>query len=100
MSVAAVVLKRTLQNGPIHLLSNYSLDENQYAWSTVADYVWLDQPVYVGSLLHDFYSHVYFSGTGYSTADADGYGELTTTFRLLLYESDASFSAERGPAGC
>ncbi|KAI9568045.1 alpha beta-hydrolase [Boletus coccyginus] len=45
------------ENGPIQILSNYSAAENQYAWSTVADYVWIDQPV----------------GTGFSTADADGY---------------------------
>lgn len=36
-----------VQNGPIRISSNYSLFENQYAWSTVADYVWIDQPVYV-----------------------------------------------------
>ncbi|KAF8556411.1 alpha/beta-hydrolase [Imleria badia] len=44
------------ENGPLHVLANYSLVENQYAWSTVADYVWIDQPV----------------GTGFSTVDADG----------------------------
>ena len=35
------------QNGPIHISSNGSLFENPYAWTTVADYVWIDQPVYV-----------------------------------------------------
>ncbi|KAF8119525.1 Alpha/Beta hydrolase protein [Boletus edulis] len=44
------------ENGPIHILSNYSVVQNQYAWSTVADYVWIDQPV----------------GTGFSTVGADG----------------------------
>ncbi|KAG6377286.1 Alpha/Beta hydrolase protein [Boletus reticuloceps] len=44
------------ENGPIHILSNYSVVQNQYAWSTVADYVWVDQPV----------------GTGFSTVGADG----------------------------
>ncbi|KAG6379588.1 Alpha/Beta hydrolase protein [Boletus reticuloceps] len=46
-----------IENGPIHLLSNYSLVQNPYAWSTVADYVWMDQPV----------------GTGFSTVDINGY---------------------------
>ncbi|KIJ59226.1 hypothetical protein HYDPIDRAFT_118758 [Hydnomerulius pinastri MD-312] len=45
------------ENGPIHISNDYSLFENQYAWSTVADYVWIDQPV----------------GTGFSTADSNGY---------------------------
>ncbi|KAN0088673.1 Alpha/Beta hydrolase fold [Tylopilus felleus] len=45
------------ENGPIHISSDYSLFENQYAWTNVADYVWVDQPV----------------GTGFSTADSNGY---------------------------
>jgi hypothetical protein len=40
------------QNGPIHISNNYSLFENHYAWSTIADYVWIDQPVYVVILSH------------------------------------------------
>ena len=40
------------QNGPLHILANYSLVESQYAWSTVADYVWIDQPVYVRILVN------------------------------------------------
>ena len=43
---------RAFQNGPLHILANYSLVENQYAWSTVADYVWIDQPVYVRILVN------------------------------------------------
>jgi carboxypeptidase C (cathepsin A) len=35
------------QNGPIHISSNGSLFENPYTWTNVADYVWIDQPVYV-----------------------------------------------------
>ncbi|KAG0699895.1 alpha beta-hydrolase [Suillus ampliporus] len=45
------------ENGPIHVQNNYSLFENQYAWNTVADYVWIDQPV----------------GVGFGTADSTGY---------------------------
>ncbi|KAG9312814.1 Alpha/Beta hydrolase protein [Chiua virens] len=45
------------ENGPIQISNNYSLFENQYAWTNVADYVWIDQPV----------------GTGFSTADSTGY---------------------------
>ncbi|KAH0836523.1 Alpha/Beta hydrolase protein [Lanmaoa asiatica] len=39
------------ENGPIHISNNYTLFENQYAWTTVADYVWVDQPVYVPTAL-------------------------------------------------
>ncbi|KAH0834746.1 Alpha/Beta hydrolase protein [Lanmaoa asiatica] len=39
------------ENGPISILNNYSAAENQYAWTNVADYVWIDQPVYVGVLI-------------------------------------------------
>ena len=64
------------QNGPLHILANYSLVENQYAWSTVADYVWIDQPVYVRILVNvEVDTTVYYSGTGFSTVDADGLGE-------------------------
>ncbi|KAF8142101.1 Alpha/Beta hydrolase protein, partial [Boletus edulis] len=45
-----------IENGPLHITSNYSVVENEYAWSTVADYVWIDQPV----------------GTGFGTVDASG----------------------------
>jgi len=50
---AIAALTHEPQNGPIQILSNYSAVENQYAWSTVADYVWIDQPVYVDLHLHD-----------------------------------------------
>ncbi|KAH0834739.1 Alpha/Beta hydrolase protein [Lanmaoa asiatica] len=56
-SIVIVILTCVPQSGPIQLFSNYSAFENQYAWTTVADYVWIDQPV----------------GTGFSTADANGY---------------------------
>ncbi|KAH7910092.1 alpha beta-hydrolase [Hygrophoropsis aurantiaca] len=45
------------ENGPLHVSNNYSLFENEYSWSTIADYVWIDQPV----------------GVGFGTADSDGY---------------------------
>ncbi|KAK7691074.1 hypothetical protein QCA50_006177 [Cerrena zonata] len=45
------------ENGPIHVQSNYSLVENPFSWNTLADAIWIDQPV----------------GTGYSTSDTTGY---------------------------
>jgi hypothetical protein len=33
------------KNGPIHVQNDYSAFENEYAWTSVADYVWIDQPV-------------------------------------------------------
>ncbi|KAF8550322.1 alpha beta-hydrolase [Imleria badia] len=53
---ASSLLGLLFEIGPLRVLANYSLVENQYAWSTVADYVWIDQPV----------------GTGFSTVDTDG----------------------------
>ncbi|KAG6374652.1 Alpha/Beta hydrolase protein [Boletus reticuloceps] len=47
VSSALVVFTCAPQNGPLHITSNYSVVENKYAWSTVADYVWIDQPVCV-----------------------------------------------------
>ncbi|KAG9311823.1 Alpha/Beta hydrolase protein [Chiua virens] len=45
------------ENGPIRIRSDYSVVENKYSWTNVADYVWIDQPV----------------GTGFSTVDIDGH---------------------------
>ncbi|KAG9311509.1 Alpha/Beta hydrolase protein [Chiua virens] len=53
---ASSLLGLLFENGPIHIQSDYSAVENGHAWTSVADYVWIDQPV----------------GTGFSTADADG----------------------------
>jgi len=39
------------QNGPIYIQNDYSVSENQYSWTKVADYVWIDQPVYVHHLV-------------------------------------------------
>ncbi|KAJ4473583.1 alpha beta-hydrolase [Lentinula aciculospora] len=46
------------ENGPMRINGDYSMTSNtESSWDTVADYVWIDQPV----------------GTGFSTADEDGY---------------------------
>ncbi|KIY51939.1 alpha/beta-hydrolase, partial [Fistulina hepatica ATCC 64428] len=45
------------ENGPIRIAPNYSASRNEYAWSNLTDFFWIDQPV----------------GVGYATADADGY---------------------------
>ncbi|KAI0083180.1 Alpha/Beta hydrolase protein [Irpex rosettiformis] len=36
------------ENGPLHVSENYSLFANKFGWNTLADYVWVDQPVGVG----------------------------------------------------
>lgn len=44
--------------GPMRINGDYSMSSNtNLSWNTVADYVWVDQPV----------------GTGFSTADETGY---------------------------
>ncbi|EIW79100.1 alpha beta-hydrolase [Coniophora puteana RWD-64-598 SS2] len=45
------------ENGPIQIANDYSAFQNNYAWTTIADYVYIDQPV----------------GVGFGTADSDGY---------------------------
>ncbi|KAI0338858.1 alpha/beta-hydrolase [Trametopsis cervina] len=46
------------ENGPIQMTpGTKNLTKNQYAWSGLVDYFWIDQPV----------------GVGFSTADANGY---------------------------
>lgn len=45
------------ENGPIRINPDYSATANNYSWNKVADYIWIDQPV----------------GTGFSTADSNGY---------------------------
>lgn len=51
-----------LENGPIHI-NDFSTDEsphaNQFSWHTLSDIFYIDQPV----------------GTGYATADSDGYAD-------------------------
>ncbi|KAJ7180968.1 Alpha/Beta hydrolase protein [Mycena filopes] len=46
-----------LENGPIRIANDGTISANKYSWDTVADYIWIDQPV----------------GVGFSTADAAGY---------------------------
>ncbi|KAJ7463398.1 Alpha/Beta hydrolase protein [Mycena galericulata] len=46
-----------LENGPIRIAADGTISANTYSWDTVADFIWIDQPV----------------GTGFSTADAAGY---------------------------
>ncbi|KAF5315989.1 hypothetical protein D9758_018113 [Tetrapyrgos nigripes] len=45
------------ENGPIRIGPDYGATANEFSWNTIADYIWIDQPV----------------GTGFSTADIDGY---------------------------
>ncbi|KAI1792416.1 alpha/beta-hydrolase [Ganoderma leucocontextum] len=45
------------ESGPIHITSNGSWVANSFSWNTLADTIWIDQPV----------------GTGYSTSDRQGY---------------------------
>ncbi|KAF7798025.1 hypothetical protein EIP86_009237 [Pleurotus ostreatoroseus] len=45
------------ENGPLHIRYDYSMFYNNYSWDHLADYFWIDQPV----------------GTGWATADADGF---------------------------
>ncbi|KIJ35084.1 hypothetical protein M422DRAFT_233049 [Sphaerobolus stellatus SS14] len=45
------------ENGPIHVANNLSLVKNEFGWNTLADTIWVDQPV----------------GVGYATADSKGY---------------------------
>jgi len=54
---ASSMLGLMLENGPIHVLEDGSLTQNNWSWSQLVDYIWVDQPV----------------GTGYSTADTTGY---------------------------
>ncbi|PIL29186.1 hypothetical protein GSI_09235 [Ganoderma sinense ZZ0214-1] len=51
------MLGLAVENGPIHVLPNYTWTVNPYSWNQLADTIWIDQPV----------------GTGFSTADSTGY---------------------------
>ncbi|KAJ7258257.1 alpha/beta-hydrolase [Mycena rebaudengoi] len=47
----------TTENGPIQLQPNGTWFTNEFSWNTLADTIWIDQPV----------------GTGFSTSDSKGY---------------------------
>ncbi|KAI0787985.1 alpha/beta-hydrolase [Fomes fomentarius] len=47
----------TTENGPIHVQTDGTWVHNNFSWNTLADTIWIDQPV----------------GTGFSTADSTGY---------------------------
>jgi hypothetical protein len=54
------------KNGPIHVQNDYSAFENEYAWTSVADYVWIDQPVYVLPFLFNVFDRVHPSAASAS----------------------------------
>ncbi|KAI0773268.1 Alpha/Beta hydrolase protein [Trametes elegans] len=45
------------ENGPFRVNPDSSVEKNNYSWSNLADYFWVDQPV----------------GVGFATAESDGY---------------------------
>lgn len=51
------------QNGPIHIRPDFSAVSNNVSWDHLADYVWIDQPVYaffarVNAAVIERYCHV------------------------------------------
>ncbi|CDO75095.1 hypothetical protein BN946_scf185010.g20 [Trametes cinnabarina] len=81
------LLGLSTENGPIHVLSNGSWVVNPLSWNTLADTIWIDQPV----------------GTGFSTADTKGYGMVVLPFpsgnpcNLLSLVADEDQMAEDFP---
>ncbi len=77
----AVVCVLTIpQNGPIHVLSNGSWVLNPFSWNSLADTIWIDQPVGAHFTLGFGSSRCAdgrYVGTGFSTSDAKGYGEFS-----------------------
>ncbi|KAK7685695.1 hypothetical protein QCA50_011039 [Cerrena zonata] len=51
------LLGALFENGPLQIQDDYTMAANNWSWSNLADYVWIDQPV----------------GVGFSTVDSDGY---------------------------
>lgn len=45
----------SLQNGPLHIREDYTIFSNNLSWHTLADYVWVDQPVYVSPIYHPIF---------------------------------------------
>ncbi|TDL15662.1 alpha/beta-hydrolase [Rickenella mellea] len=56
------------ENGPLHVTNTYSIVQNNFSWSNLADYIWIDQPV----------------GTGFATADTTGYNMYFRMYCLPL----------------
>lgn len=44
---ASSLLGLLLENGPLLVTEDGSLRSNNASWSSLVDYVWVDQPVYV-----------------------------------------------------
>jgi hypothetical protein len=36
-----------VQNGPFQVQNDYSIVHNEFSWDKLADYIWIDQPVWV-----------------------------------------------------
>ncbi|KAH9855778.1 alpha/beta-hydrolase [Lenzites betulinus] len=47
----------TSENGPIHINADFSAQKNNFSWDSLADYIWVDQPV----------------GVGFATSDSTGF---------------------------
>ena len=67
--------------GPILMTEEGGLRSNDFAWTNLVDYVWVDQPVYVIIFITEEYVRIDFffflfinSGVGFATADSTGYG--------------------------
>lgn len=71
------------QNGPVHVPSGTTPVPNPNSWDTLADTIWIDQPV-GKSCFHSRY-HLCITectnklGTGWSTTDTNGYRESHST---------------------
>jgi hypothetical protein len=83
-------LNDSLQNGPIRIATDYSAYANQYSWNHLADYFWLDQPVYVSfAATHCTYSHLFTGGlasqlqTLMATVSSEHYLRMKKHSRLL-----------------
>lgn len=65
------------KNGPIQIKGDYSAGPNAYSWDKLADYFWIDQPVYEPHLMlaYRLINWCNCSGVGFSTADPNGYGK-------------------------
>lgn len=46
---AALAPTLSTQNGPIQITPQYAATANKYSWDKLADFIWVDQPVYAAS---------------------------------------------------